>query len=388
MAIPIAYNLRNLVVRKTTTVMTAVGIGLTVAVLVADMALVEGLRTAFKATGHPLQLVVMRKGSNAELNSTVTREALQIMKVEPRIALNDAREPLASPEILTVVNLPSVDSPNGMNLTVRALSQIGVEMRGAKIQPGGRWFQSGQREIVVGKSVAKRYPNARPGKRVRFGRGEWEVVGVFDAGDSAFNGEIWGELNQIGPDFNRQDTVNSVLVRATDAASFQALKNSIDDDRRLGVDAMPEREYYERQTSSGAPLQIFGLLVAVIMAVGSSFAAMNTMYAAVARRAKEIGTLRVLGFSRGSILLSFLIESLLLALIGGVFGCLLALPINGVTTGVGSFATFSEIAFDFRVSPSTMLAGIIFALVVGAIGGLFPAGSAARKEILTALREI
>ena len=388
MAIPIAYNLRNLVVRKTTTVMTAVGIGLTVAVLVADMALVEGLRTAFKATGHPLQLVVMRKGSNAELNSTVTREALQIMKVEPRIALNDAREPMASPEILTVVNLPSVDSPTGMNLTVRALSQIGVEMRGAKIQPGGRWFQSGQREIVVGKSVAKRYPNARPGKRVRFGRGEWEVVGVFDAGDSAFNGEIWGELNQIGPDFNRQDSVNSVLVRATDAASFQALKNSIDDDRRLGVDAMPEREYYERQTSSGAPLQIFGLLVAVIMAVGSSFAAMNTMYAAVARRAKEIGTLRVLGFSRGSIMLSFLIESLLLAFIGGVFGCLLALPINGVTTGVGSFATFSEIAFDFRVSSSAMLAGIIFALVVGAIGGLFPAGSAARKEILTALREI
>jgi putative ABC transport system permease protein len=388
MAIPIAYNLRNLVVRKTTTVMTAVGIGLTVAVLVADLALVEGLRTAFKATGHPLQLVVMRKGSNAELNSTVTREALQILKAEPRIAVNDAREPMASPEILTVVNLPSVDSPTGMNLTVRAMSQAGVEMRGAKIQPGGRWFQSGQREIAVGKSVAKRYPNAQPGKRVRFGRGEWEVVGVFDAGDSSFNGEIWGELNQIGADFNRQDTVSSILVRATDAASFHTLKNSINDDRRLGVDAMPEREYYEQQTSSGAPLQIFGLLVAVIMAVGSSFAAMNTMYAAVARRAKEIGTLRVLGFSRGSILLSFLIESLLLAFIGGVFGCLLALPINGVTTGIGSFVTFSEIAFDFRVSPSTMLAGIIFALVVGVIGGLFPAGSAARKEILTALREI
>jgi putative ABC transport system permease protein len=387
MAIPIAYNLRNLVVRKTTTVMTAVGIGLTVAVLVADLALVEGLRTAFKATGHPLQLVVMRKGSTAELNSTVTLEAFQILKAEPRLAVNEAREPMASPEILTIINLPSVDSPAGMNLTVRATSQVGVEMRDAKIQQG-RWFQSGQREIVVGKSVAKRYPNAQPGKRVRFGRGEWDVVGVFDAGDSAFNGEIWGELNQVGPDFNRQDTVNSVLVRATDAASLQGLKNSLNDDRRLGVEAMPEREYYELQTSSGAPLQIFGLLVAVIMAVGSSFAAMNTMYAAVARRAKEIGTLRVLGFSRGSILLSFLIESLLLALIGGVFGCLLALPINGVTTGIGSFATFSEIAFDFRVSPSGMLAGIIFALVVGVIGGLFPAGSAARKEILTALREI
>jgi ABC-type antimicrobial peptide transport system permease subunit len=387
MAIPIAYNLRNLVVRKTTTIMTAVGIGLTVAVLVADLALVEGLRTAFKSTGHPLQLMVMRKGSNAELNSTVTREAFQILKAEPRLAVNEAREVMASPEILTIINLPSVDSPAGMNLTVRAITQVGVEMRGAKIQQG-RWFQSGQREIVVGKSVAKRYPNAQPGKRVRFGRGEWEVVGVFDAGDSAFNGEIWGELNQIGSDFNRQDTVSSVLVRATDDASLQGLKNSLNDDRRLGVEATPEREYYELQTSSGAPLQIFGLLVAVIMAIGSSFAAMNTMYAAVARRAKEIGTLRVLGFSRASILLSFMIESLLLALIGGVFGCLLALPINGVTTGIGSFATFSEIAFDFRVSPSSMLAGIIFALVVGAIGGLFPAGSAAHKEILTSLREI
>jgi putative ABC transport system permease protein len=388
MAIPIAYNLRNLVVRKTTTVMTAIGIGLTVAVLVADLALVEGLKTAFKATGHPLQLVVMRKGSNAEMSSTVTREAFQTLKAEPRLAVSEAREPLASPEILTVINLPSVDSPAGMNLTVRAMSQVGVEMRGAKIQPGGRWFQSGQREIVVGKSVVKRYPNAQPGKRLRFGRGEWEVVGVFDAGDSAFNGEIWGDLNQVGADYNRQDTFSSVLVRAGDAATLQALTNSLNDDQRLGVTVMREREYYEQQTASGAPLQFFGLLVAVIMAVGSSFAAMNTMYAAVARRAKEIGTLRVLGFSRGSILLSFLIESLLLAFIGGVFGCLLALPINGVTTGVGNFATFSEVAFDFRVTPGAMLAGIIFALVVGAIGGLFPASNAARKEILTALREI
>src|SRR5215468_1283847 len=387
MAIPIAYNLRNLIVRKTTTVMTAVGIGLTVAVLVADLALVEGLRTAFKATGHPLQILVMRKGSNAELNSSVTREALQILKAKPGIAVNSANEPMASPEVLSVINLPSVDSPTGMNVTVRGLSQVGIGMRELKIQQG-RWFQTGQREIVVGKSVAKRYPNAQLGKHVRFGRGEWEVVGVFDAGESAVNGEIWGELNQVSSDFNRQDTVSSVLVRAADTATFQALFNSLNDDRQLGVNAVREREYYEQQTVAGAPLQFFGLLVAVIMAVGSSFAAMNTMYAAVARRAKEIGTLRVLGFSRGSILFSFLIESLLLALIGGVFGCLLALPINGVTTGVGSFATFSEVAFDFRVSPSAMLAGIIFALVVGAIGGLFPAGSAARKEILTALREI
>lgn len=387
MAIPIAYNLRNLIVRKTTTVMTALGIGLTVAVLVADLALVEGLRTAFKATGHPLQILVMRKGSNAELNSSVTREALQILKAKPGIAVNSANEPMVSPEVLSVINLPSVDSPTGMNVTVRGLSQVGAGMRELKIQRG-RWFQTGQREVVVGKSVAKRYPNAQLGKHLRFGRGEWEVVGVFDAGESAVNGEIWGELNQVSSDFNRQDTVSSVLIRASDAAAAQALVNSVSEDRQLGVSVLREPEYYEQQTSAGEPLQFFGLLVAVIMAIGSSFAAMNTMYAAVARRAKEIGALRVLGFSRGSILLSFLIESLLLSLVGGVFGCLLALPLNGVTTGIGNFATFSEIAFDFRVGPSTMGAGIIFALVVGAIGGLFPASNAARKEILTALREI
>jgi len=387
MAIPIAYNLRNLIVRKTTTVMTALGIGLTVAVLVADLALVEGLRSAFKASGHPLQLIVLRKGSNAEVNSSVTREALQVLKVKPGLAVNSAGEAMASPEVLAIINLPGVDSPLGMNLTVRGVTPIGIEMRDLKLQQG-RWFQSGQREIVVGKSVAKRYPNAQLGKRVHFGKGDWDVVGVFDAGESAINGEIWGDLNQIDSDYNRLDTVGSVLVRASDSAMVQSLINSLEDDRQLGVNAVREREYYEQQTSSGAPLQIFGLLVAVIMAVGSSFAAMNTMYAAVARRAKEIGTLRVLGFSRGSIMLSFLIESLLLALIGGALGCLLALPINGVTTGVGNFATFSEVAFDFRIGPGAMLAGIIFALVVGAIGGLFPAGSAARKEILTALRVI
>jgi putative ABC transport system permease protein len=387
MAIPLTYNLRNLVARKTTTVMTALGIALTVAVLVADLALVEGLQKAFQTTGHPLQALVLRKGSNSELGSSVTRQAFQILKAKSGLAVSPNGEPLASPEIVTVINLPSVDSPNGMNVTLRGLAQIGIDMREVKIAQG-RWFQTGQREVVVGKSVARRYANAQLGKPLRFGRGEWQVVGVIDAGESAINSEIWGDVNQIGADFNRQESLNSVLIRASDAAMVQALINSLNDDRQLGVTVLPERDYYERQTSAGAPLQFFGILVAVIMAIGSSFAAMNTMYSAVARRATEIGTLRVLGFSRGSILLSFLIESLLLAFIGGALGCLLALPLNGVTTGIGSFVTFSEIAFNFRVSFSAMLAGIAFALIVGALGGLFPARNAARKEILTALREI
>jgi ABC-type antimicrobial peptide transport system permease subunit len=356
-------------------------------VLVADLALVEGLQKAFQTTGHPLQALVLRKGSNSELGSSVTRQAFQILKAKSGLAVSPRGEPLASPEIVTVINLPSVDSPNGMNVTLRGLAQIGIDMRVVKIAQG-RWFQSGQREVVVGKSVAKRYANAQLGKHLRFGRGEWQVVGVVDAGESAINSEIWGDVNQIGADFNRQETLNSVLIRADNAATVQALINSLNDDRQLGVTVLPEREYYERQTSAGAPLQFFGILVAVIMAIGSSFAAMNTMYSAVARRAMEIGTLRVLGFSRASILLSFFIESLLLAFIGGALGCLLALPLNGVTTGIGSFVTFSEIAFNFRVSFSAMLAGIVFALIVGALGGFFPARNAARKEILTALREI
>jgi len=386
MAIPITYNLRNLVVRKTTTLMTAVGIALTVAVLVADLALVSGLNSAFQATGHPLQVLVLRKGANSEIGSNVSRQAFQTLKAKAGIAANSQGEPMVSPEMVTVINLPSIDNPTGMNVTLRGLSQVGVDMRPVTIQQG-RWFQPGQREVVVGKSVAKRYPNAQPGKRLRFGRGEWEVVGVMDTGESAMGSEIWGDLNQISSDFNREDLLNSVLVRATDAAAAQALVNSLNDDRQLNASAVPEREYYAQQTAAGAPLEFFGILIALIMAVGSSFAAMNTMYAAVARRAAEIGTLRVLGFSRGSILLSFLCESLLLAGIGGLLGCALALPLNGLTTGIGSFVTFSEIAFNFRVSPATMLIGTVFALVVGAIGGLLPARNAARKEILSALRE-
>ena len=387
MAIPLAYNLRNLVVRKTTTIMTAFGIALTVAVLVADLALVHGLRTAFQASGNPQQILVLRKGATAEVSSSVTRAAYQDLKFMPGIAVNGAREPMASPEVVTVINLPGIDSPKGMNITLRGLPPAGMEMRDTKIQEG-RWFRSGQREVVVGKSVAKRYPGARLGKRVRFGKGEWEVVGVMDGGQSAINSEIWGDLNQIGSDFNRQDSFSSILIRATDAAEVPALVRSLEDDRRLNVSAMSERDYYDRQTSAGAPMQFLGVLISAIMAVGSSFAAMNTMYAAVARRSKEIGTLRALGFSRGSIMLSFLVESLLLSMLGGILGCVLVLPLNNVTTGVGSFVTFSEIAFNFRVDPASMITGIAFAMVVGAIGGLFPARMAAHKDVLVALREV
>jgi putative ABC transport system permease protein len=387
MAIPVSYNLRNLVVRKTTTVITALGIALTVAVLLAVLALVNGLKTAFQSSGNPLQILVMRKGATAELSSAVTREVFQDLKSMAGIA-RDGDEPRASLEMVTVINLPSVDSPTGMNVTLRGILPVGIKMRDDLKLQDGRWFQAGQREVVVGKSIAKRYPGAHMGNKLRFGRGEWEVVGVMDGGQSAVNSEIFGDLNQISSDFNRADGLSSVLIRATDAATVPALVNSLNDDRRLAVLAQTEKAYYESQTNSGALLQFLGVFIAIIMAVGSSFAAMNTMYAAVARRATEIGTLRVLGFSKSSILLSFLMESLLLSVLGGLVGCLLVLPLNNITTGIGSFVTFSEIAFNFRVSPEIMLIGIVFAIVMGAVGGLFPARMAARKEILVALREI
>jgi putative ABC transport system permease protein len=387
MAIPIAYNLRNLVVRKTTTLMTALGIALTVAVLLAMMALVSGLRATLSSSGDPLQIVVMRKGSESELVSNFTREQFQDLKFKQGIARARNGDPMASLELVTVINLASVDAPDGMNVSVRGLTPIGIEMRPELRILSGRWFQPGKREVVVGKSIAQRYPGAALGRRLTFGRGEWDVVGIMDAGQGAQNSEIFGDLNQISSDLQRVEVLSSALVRATDATAAAALLNSINDDQRLNMNAVSEKEYYALQTQSAAPIEFLGVFVSIIMAVGSSFAAMNTMYAAVARRAREIGTLRVLGFSRGSILFSFFVEAVLLAALGGLLGCLLVFPLNGVTTGIGS-TTFSELAFAFRVTPQIMVAGIVFATVLGAIGGVFPARMAARKEILAALREV
>ncbi|HEX4785168.1 MAG TPA: ABC transporter permease [Candidatus Sulfotelmatobacter sp.] len=386
MTVPFSYNIRNLVVRKTTTVMTAFGIALSVAILVASLALVNGLRTVFANTSNPLQLLVLRKGGNSELGSTVSIEDFAIVRSKAGIAVDRSGQPLTSQELVNVVNLPSLDNPKGMNVTVRGLSPVGIEMRKVRLV-AGRWFQPGQREVVVGKAMAHRYPSARIAHRIRFGKGDWEIVGVMDGGQSALNSEMWGDFNQISADYNQQDSSSSVLIRATDPVSLDALKHSIEDDPRLNASTMTESDYYQSQTASGAPLEFLGIFVAVIMAIGSGFATTNIMYAAVARRGKEIGTLKALGFSEGSILLSFLSESVLLAALGGVLGCLIALPLNWVTTGVGSMVSFSEIAFRFHVGIAALSSGLIFAVVLGAAGGALPARAAAKKEILIALRE-
>lgn len=386
MKLPLSYNWRNLIARKTTTLMTALGIALTVAVLLATSALVEGLRTSLSATGNPLQLIVMRKGATAELNSNRTPEDLQVIKTKRGLATNAKGEPMASLELITVVVLEGPEAPGGINISVRGITPMGWDMRENIQIAVGRRFTPGRRELVVGRGVADRYPMAGIGRKIDFGRGQWEVVGIMDAGRGASNSEIFCDLNQLSSDQNRETALSSILVRATDEVTLSALQNDLTSDRRLNADAPTERSYYEQQMQSAAAIQFLGIFVAIIMAVGSCFAAMNTMFAAVARRSAEIGTLRVLGFSKLSILTSFLLESLLISFLGGLLGCLLVLPLNNLQTGIGSFVTFSEISFNFAVTPSLMAIGVTFALILGAFGGLFPAGSAARKEILTALK--
>ena len=385
MAIPISYNLRNLAVRRTTTIMTALGIALTVAVLLAVLALVEGLRTSFEATGHPLNVLVTRRGATSELTSIMYRTSYLTLRAKPGIARTEKGEPAASLELVTGISLIGPENPAGMNINLRGMLPVGLAMRDLRMIEG-RMFQQGRREVVVGKAIASKYPGARVGKKLNFGRTDWDVVGIFDAGRSAVNSEVLGDLNLIAAAYQRSEALSSVLIRATDAVAAQALINDLETDRALTVSGQFERAYYASQMASAAPVRFIGMLVAVVLAVGSSFAAMNTMFAAVSRRAAEIGTLRVLGFSRTGILFSFLVESMLLSLLGGLLGCALALPLNNFSTGIGSVVTFSEIVFNFRVTPQLMLAGLLFSLLMGAAGGLLPARDAARREILSALR--
>ena len=388
MAVPFAYNLRNLRERKTNTIMTALGLALTVAVLLSVLALVEGLRATFRASGDASHILVLRKGAATELISNLDRSTYNDLKFKAGIARDDFGMPEASLELVTIVNLESPDHPEGMTVNLRGLGPVGLRMRSGVTVERGRWFRPGYREIVVGRSIAARYPQVGLGGSVHFGRGDWQVVGVMSAGQSATNSEIFCDLNQLAADWNREELLSSVLIRSADPLAKSALIHDLNDDQRLNVDAVEETEYYERQTTSSAPVRFVGMFVALIMSVGSSFAAMNTMYAAVSRRSGEIGTLRVLGFSRSEILLSFLAESLALAVMGGLIGCALVMPLNNVTSGIGSFTTFSETTFQFRVTPAIMGVGMLFALLMGALGGILPASNAARKQILAALRAI
>jgi putative ABC transport system permease protein len=387
MAIPIKYNIRNMKLRKGLTVMTAMGIALTVTTAVFIMALLAGLQKAFKSTGNPLNVLVLRKGSTSELTGPFPAENFQVLKTLPGIAKDKNGDPLVSGEITVVIVLARKDGSGEANVTVRGLMQDGLALREVVKLSEGRWFTPGQREVVVSNSIRKRFTHANVGDTLEFGKGAWKVVGVFDSGGMAYESEIWGDVNQMTSDFDRQGVYSSAYLRATDAVAADALKHRVSDDQRLKLDSMLEPEYYATQTKSGAVIQFIGWLVAAIMAIGSSFAAMNTMYAAVAYRSREIATLRVIGFSRPSILTSFVLEAVLLSLLGAAVGIVLMLPFNGMTTGTQNQVTFSEVVFGLQMTPLVVGVAIVFALMMGLFGGIFPAWHASRREILAALRD-
>ena len=387
MAIPISYNIRNLILRKGLTIMTALGIALTVTTAVFLMALIAGLNRAFVASGDPLNVLVLRKGSTAELSGGFDASLFPTLKELPGIATDSRGEPTASGEWVVVIVLPRKDGTGDVNVSVRGMMVPGgLELRPHVKLVEGRWFQPGQREVVVGQNVHRRFSGASVDDTMDFGKGQWKVVGIFDAGGTAYDSEIWSDVNQMAADFDRQGGFSSAYLRATDPVAADALKHRVSDDQRLKLDGMLETEYYATQTKSGAPIKFIGTLVAIIMAIGSSFAATNTMYAAVAYRGREIATLRVIGFTRPSILTSFVLESLLLSLLGAVIGIVLMLPFNGMTTGVGNQVTFSEMVFSLQITPKVAAYAVVFGLVMGLLGGFAPAWHAARQNILNALR--
>ena len=385
MAIPLKYNWRNLVVRRNTTLLTAFSITLTVAVFVVLMALANGLETSLSATGHALNIVILREGSQAEGFSSVSHDALQVIKYLDGVAKDDRGEPFVSPESIVLTSLLRQGRTQGANVTIRGLGPDGLALRPHFKIEEGRSFRSGLREVIVSRNIAERFQNCALGDRLKLGREYWTVVGIFSAGTSAYNSEIWTDVDGLMDVFRRAN-YNDVFVRVTSAAAGAQIQDRVANDRRLHLKSVTERNYFESQMETATPIRVFGSLVAVLMAIGASFAGMNTMYAAVARRTREIGTLRALGFSRASVLVSFVVESVLIATMGGLLGCLLSLGINGVTTGTTNFTSFSEMAFDFQVSPALLATGMGFAVFMGLVGGFLPAWRASHQNVVNALR--
>lgn len=379
------YNVRSLLVRRGSTALTVLGIALTTAIFVGVMALAEGLEMALGTTGEPLHVLVRRRGSDSELTSFIPRDVWPIVRYLPGIERDSRGEPLASAELVVVINLPRRGEAQGVNVTVRGLSPESLALRPRARIVEGRMFRPGLREVVVARRLSERFQNLRLGDEVRFGKGAWRVVGLFEAGNTAFDSEIWVEVNQLASEYNRPG-YSSFLLKATSDVALRALCERIEQERRYPLLAQSEIEYYREQTRVAGPIRALGMFLVLVLGIGAGFAAMNTMDAAVTSRAREIATLRALGFRRRQIGRAFLVESALLGLAGGVIGSALALPLHGLTTGTANWETFSEIIFAFRVTPGLMLTGIAFAVLVATFGGLLPARQAARQAPALVLR--
>jgi putative ABC transport system permease protein len=389
MALPVTYNVRNVFVRWRTTGFTVLGVTLVVAVYVLLQSMAAGIQQSSGNTGDPRNIMIVRKGSTAESSSLITREQFRLLPFLPEIARDTQGHPLVSADVIVLISLPRRDGNGEANVVMRGISPIGMELRPQVKLAQGRWFTPGKREIVVSSRMAGRFANFGIGQSFKTSGQDLTVVGWFDGGGSAFDSEIWMDTDEARSIFDREN-YSSVLVRLADGASAANLTNRVESDKRLVLRAEPEVAYYTAQTKSASLFVFLGNFLAVAMSIGAVFAAMNTMYASVGARTREIGTLRVLGFRRRSILLGFIIEGAFLALIGGVLGCVAAwaLHLHFGTTATMSFESFSEMMFRFRITPPLVVKGLIFSVVVGVMGSLLPAVRASRLPVISALKAV
>ena len=387
--VPVSYNFRSIRARWTSTIVAVLGIAGTVGVFVAMLSLAKGFKSTLVASGSPGNALVMRAGSASEMLGGITLDSVRIVQDAPGVA-HDSTGPLVTQEVVGVVPIPLISTGTDANVQVRGVSPNVMQIRTFVKMAQGSMFQPGLSQMIVGKNATKTYSGLKLGDTVNLGGGHWQVVGVFDAGGSSFDSEIWCDAKILSQVLQRPANIfQSATVHLTSPAAFQQFKDSVTSDPRLNVDAVREIDYYAKQSTTMTRLiTVLGGIVALIMAVGAVFGALNTMYSAVAERGREIATMRALGFSTTNVLLSFLFEALLISIVGGILGCIAVLPLNGLTTSTMNFQTFSNLAFAFKITPELLVKGILFALVMGLIGGLLPAVRAARLPVATALREL
>ncbi len=390
MAIPFSYNVRSVAARWKTAIVSILGIAGTVGVFVAMLAMARGFQATLIASGSSSNSIIRRAGATSEMDSGIGLDQARVIADLPQVARNADGVPLSSPEVVVIGAFQLIKSGTDANTQIRGMTPLALEVRPTVKITEGRFFTPGLAELVIGSNAVQTYRGLELGSTVSFGGQDWKVVGIFDAGGSAFDSEIWCDHTVLSQTFDRSTNVfSSITVRLNSPTDFDSFKDGLTTDPRLTVQVEREAEYYERQSQMVSTLiRVLGFLVAFVMGIGAVFGALNTMYSAVAARAREIATMRALGFGGGSVILSFMFESLLISLVGGILGCIAVLPLNGFTAGTMNWQTFSHLAFAFRVTPDLLIAGIAFALIMGFIGGVFPAIRAARVPVAQALREL
>jgi len=389
MKIPIKYTIRNMWTRRLTTSLTITGIALVVFVFAAVLMMAYGIQKTLIETGSDDNVVVLRKAATSEITSIIQLDQANVIKTLPNIAKMADGKPLLSKEIIVIINLPYSTKLNGFgNISVRGITVEGMQLRPLVKIVQGRMFQWGTREIIVGANIHQRFHGTGVGEKIKFGGDEWTVVGWFDADGSGFDSEVWGDEIQLAQAFGYTGAFSSILVRLENNNSFSDFKSEFDKDLRLQtLDVKREKIFYAEQSEDMAMfIRILGIAVTIIFSLGAMIGAMITMYAAVSNRTIEIGTLRALGFRRRNILGAFLIESLILSLIGGLAGLLLASCLQFFKISMINFGSFAELAFNFSLSPSIVINSILFSVMMGLIGGFLPSVRASRVNIVNALR--